>query len=66
MVRHRLTDEQWALIADLFPEPKQGAGRPPSDPPRISQLNRGFKMLEIAFVPRTTGARTIYPAYKGR
>lgn len=30
MVRHRLTDEQWNLIADLFPEPAK-TGRPPSD-----------------------------------
>ena len=31
MLRHRLTDEQWTLIADLFPKPK-AKGRPPSDP----------------------------------
>ncbi len=30
MLRHRLTDEQWELIADLFPEPKP-TGRPPVD-----------------------------------
>lgn len=30
MVRHCLTDEQWGLIADLFPEPKR-TGRPPVD-----------------------------------
>jgi transposase len=30
MVRHRLTDEQWALISDLFPAPAR-TGRPPSD-----------------------------------
>ena len=30
MVRHRLTDEQWDLIADLFPSPK-ATGRPPRD-----------------------------------
>ncbi len=28
MLRHRLTDEQWELIADLFPEPKR-TGHPP-------------------------------------
>jgi transposase len=28
MPRHRLTDEQWELIADLFPKPKR-TGRPP-------------------------------------
>ena len=30
MSRHRLTDEQWALIVDLFPAPKR-TGRPPRD-----------------------------------
>ena len=30
MLRHRLTDEQWDLIADVFPEPKR-TGRPPRD-----------------------------------
>ena len=30
MVRHGLTDEQWGLIADLFPEPK-ATGRPQVD-----------------------------------
>ncbi len=30
MLRHRLTDEQWNLIADVFPEPKR-TGRPPRD-----------------------------------
>lgn len=30
MLRHRLTDEQWALIADLFPAPGW-TGRPPRD-----------------------------------
>jgi len=28
MIRHRLTDEQWELIADVFPAPKR-MGRPP-------------------------------------
>ena len=28
MLRHRLTDEEWSLISDLFPEPKV-MGRPP-------------------------------------
>lgn len=31
MVRHRLTDEQWGLIADVFPPPKP-TGRPPTNP----------------------------------
>jgi transposase len=30
MTRHRLTDEQWELIADLFPAPAD-TGRPPTD-----------------------------------
>jgi transposase len=30
MIRHRLTDEQWELIADLFPPPAK-TGRPPTD-----------------------------------
>lgn len=30
MNRHRLTDEQWSRIADLFPPPK-AIGRPPRD-----------------------------------
>jgi len=30
MPRHELTDEQWDLIADLFPKPKS-TGRPPRD-----------------------------------
>lgn len=30
MVRHRLTDEQWALIAGVFPPPAK-TGRPPRD-----------------------------------
>lgn len=30
MSRHRLTDDQWELIADLFPLPAK-TGRPPTD-----------------------------------
>ena len=30
MVRHRLTDDQWELIQDVFPAPAP-TGRPPSD-----------------------------------
>ena len=30
MMRHGITDEQWDLIADLFPPPAQ-TGRPPTD-----------------------------------
>lgn len=31
MIRDRLMDEEWELIADLFPRPKR-TGRPPTDP----------------------------------
>ena len=31
MARHRLSDEQWELIADIFPEPAR-TGRPPANP----------------------------------
>ena len=30
MTRHRLTDEQWELIADVFPRPAE-TGRPPAN-----------------------------------
>ena len=30
MTRHRLTEEQWELIADLFP-PRAATGRPPTE-----------------------------------
>ena len=30
MTRHRLTDDQWKLIKDVFP-PQSSTGRPPSD-----------------------------------
>ena len=31
MPRHRMTDAEWELIADMFPEPAS-TGRPPRDP----------------------------------
>lgn len=31
MARHRITDEQWSLIKDFFPQPA-ATGRPPADP----------------------------------
>jgi len=34
MIRHRLTDEQWKLIAELFGPPKR-MGRPPRDRRKI-------------------------------
>ena len=34
MARHRLTDEQWNLIAGTFPEPA-ATGRPPADPRKM-------------------------------
>lgn len=30
-MRHRLSDDEWDLISDMFPEPT-GVGRPPNDP----------------------------------
>jgi len=35
MARHRLTDEQWDLIKDLFPQPAE-TGRPPADPRQMT------------------------------
>jgi transposase len=34
MIRHRLTDDQWDCIADIFPPPAR-TGRPPSDRRKI-------------------------------
>jgi transposase len=34
MARHRLSDKQWTLIADLFPPPA-ATGRPPTDRRRV-------------------------------
>jgi len=47
MIRHRLKDEQWELIADLFAKPK-ATGRPPSDP---------RKMIDGVFWILNTGAQ---------
>lgn len=52
MLRHRLTDEQWAMIADLFPKPKPGPGRKSSDPRRMMDgilwiLNTGAQWRDI-------------------
>ena len=51
MLGHRLTDEQWDLIADLFPAPKH-TGRPPSDPRQMMDgilwiLNTGAQWRDI-------------------
>jgi transposase len=60
MARHRLTDEQWALIADLFPQPKR-TGRSPSDARRMMDgilwvLNTGapWRDLPSRFGPKST------------
>jgi len=60
MLRHRLTDEQWQLIADLFPQPKR-MGRPPSHPRDMIDgilwvLNTGvpWRDLPRAFGPKST------------
>lgn len=36
MARHRLTDQQWELIADVFPEPA-ATGRPPVNPRKMME-----------------------------
>ena len=60
MLRHRLTDEQWELIADLFPPPKR-MGRPRSNPRDMIDgilwiLNTGaqWRDLPAAFGPKST------------
>lgn len=60
MLRHRITDEQWMLIADLFPPPKR-MGRPPSKARRMIDgilwiLNTGaqWRDLPAAFGPKST------------
>jgi transposase len=60
MLRHRLTDEQWKLIADLFPPPKR-TGRPPSDPRDMIDgilwiLNTGAQWRDVPeeFGPKST------------
>lgn len=60
MLRHRLTDEQWTLIADLFPEPKP-TGRPRRDPRTMIDgilwvLNTGvqWRDLPAEFGPKST------------
>lgn len=60
MLRHRLTDEQWNLIADLFPPPKR-TGRP-RRPPRdmidgiLWILNTGAQWRDLPrdFGPKST------------
>ena len=60
MLRHRLTDEQWDLIADLFAKPKR-TGRPPSDPRRMVDgvlwiLHTGVQWRDLPrdFGPKST------------
>ena len=60
MLRHRLTDEQWTLIADLFPEPN-AMGRPRRDPRTMIDgilwvLNTGvqWRDLPTEFGPKST------------
>ena len=60
MLRHRLTDEQWTLIANLFPKPKP-TGRPPRDPRTMIDgilwvLNTGvqWRDLPAEFGPKST------------
>lgn len=60
MLRHRLTDEQWERIADLFPEPKP-TGRPPANPRDMMDgvlwiLNTGAQWRDVPgqFGPKST------------
>jgi transposase len=51
MLRHGLTDEQWGLIADLFP-PRKATGRPPRDRRQIMDailwvLNTGIAWRDL-------------------
>jgi len=51
MLRHGLTDEQWELIADLFP-PRKATGRPPRDRRQIMDailwvLNTGIPWRDL-------------------
>lgn len=61
-MRHGLTDEQWNVIKDLFPEPSW-TGRPPADPRQMLDAilwvnNTGAKWRDI---PRELGAwQTVY------
>lgn len=59
MLRHRLTDEQWELIVDLFPEPND-EGRPRSAPRQMIDgilwvLNTGAQWRDV---PRELGAKS--------
>ena len=59
MLRHRLTDEQWDLIADLFP-PAKRTGRPPSDLRQMMDgalwiLNTGAQWRDL---PRELGPKS--------
>lgn len=56
-MRHGLTDEQWSVIEDLFPE-SAWTGPPPADPRKMLDAilwvdNTGAKWRDI---PRETGA----------
>ena len=60
MLRHRLKDEQWDLIAALFARPKR-TGRPPSDPRLMMDgifwvLNTGVQWRDLpdTFGPKST------------
>jgi len=60
MLRHRLTDKQWKLIADLFARPKR-TGRPPSNARDMIDgilwiLNTGAQWRDLppTFGPKST------------
>ena len=59
MHRHRLTDEQWDLVHDLFPKPKT-TGRPPAHPRDLLDgtlwvLRTGAPWRDV---PRVFGAKS--------
>lgn len=68
MQRHRLTDEEWALIEDVFPKNGLGPGRPWSDHRMVIngmlwQLSTGAPWRDM---PKEFGPwKTVYERYRG-
>ena len=60
MRRYELADEQWELIADLFP-PEQGNGRPVARPSLDGQLrgSHSASMGSSTHSSATTGRRNV-------
>ncbi len=64
MLRHRLADEPWELIADLFSKPKR-TGRPPAEPRDMVDgifwiLNTGAQWRDL---PEELGAKSTVWGY---